>query len=709
MNYRNIPLLRVVFPFIIGIIIADFYSINQNLVTIVILLLLYVMSGLLIESKPKYFQKTILFGIITQILFIVFGILFTTNKNELYQNNHFSKISTVGDTVLVRGTISNDPEGKQKVKLKLILSAISTHENKMIPCSGNLLAIINDHSNTSELKYGYEILIKTRLVEPQNQLNPKSFDYKKYLHYQNIHYVAYVKSENIQIIAQDKGNRIWKLAYELKNHFLNSLNKYFKTTDEYAVATALLLGYKEDLSDELKTAYSDTGSMHALAVSGTHVGLLYSGMIIILSYFPLRGKKGRLIETLISLVIIWVFTFVTGASASVLRASVMFSTYLIGKMMFRQVNNWNIISGSAFILLVYNPLFLFDAGFQLSYAAVAGLAYFYPLFYRASPIITNKSIDAGYKVLLVGIAAQIGTLPLSLYYFHQFPTYFWLSGWVVVSGGALFLWAGSLLLIIDFILPDIAIYLGNALYYLTWGMNQLIRWIQGLPGSVISGIWLEHLAVGLLSLCIVSLGIMYSTKSKKWLLFSLLIIVLLTATQVNQYFEQIYTNKICIYAVRGKTMVDLFYSNNRIGIAEQLEPKQEEFACKNYRWASGTLHDTGNYSTWKKDTFQFNMGVVSPIIYSGSIKVAIIDPLITFPKKKQMVDAILLVRNPTVDLEQLITIYPTSSIIADGSNRKSKIIEWRENCNKLNLQFHYTQEQGAWIKKETNWYLNPGY
>lgn len=706
MNYRNIPLLRVVCPFIIGIIITDLYSINLNELIVLILIFLFSMSILLVEKKIKYFQKTILFGIIIQILFIGFGIIFTTTKNEQNQNNHFSIVSAISDTVVVRGIICDDPGKKLKIKLKL--SEISNDTNKITPCSGNLLVFINDYSSTLDLKYGYEILIKTKIQEPQNQLNPKSFNYKKYLHYQNIHYIGYGKKEDIQIVARDKGNMIWELAYKLKNHFLNSLNKYFKTTDEYAVATALLLGYKEDLSDELKNAYSDTGSMHALAVSGTHVGLLYSGMLIILSYFPLRGKKGRFIETLISLITIWVFTFVTGASASVLRASVMFSTYLLGKMMFRQVNNWNIISGSAFLLLVYNPLFLFDAGFQLSYAAVAGLAYYYPLFYRASPIIKSKSIDAGYKVLLVGIAAQLGTLPLSLYYFHQFPTYFWLSGWVVVSGGALFLWAGSLLLIIDFILPDLAIYLGNALYYLTWGMNQLIRWIQDLPGSVISGIWLEHLAVGLLSLCIVSLGIMYSTKSKKWMLFSLLMVVLLTAKQINQYFEQMYTNKICIYAIRGKTMIDLFCSKNRIGIGEHLEPKQEDFACKNHRWASGTNHDTGNYTTWKKDTVNLNMGVVSPIIFSGKIHVAIIDSSTTLPKNKQLVDAILLLKNPAIDLEQLIIFYPTNIIIADGSNRRKKIIEWREKCKKLNLRFHYTQEQGAWIKQEINWYPNPG-
>lgn len=701
MNYRNTPLLRVVIPYILGIIIAESFSITTLHNIIPVAVLLYLSSIFDIINKPRKYKRVIIFGLTSQLLYLFFGLIFTSNQNELTKENHFTKVNYNTRETIIQGIVLDDPVGQQKVKIRL--KTILDVNQKMTACTGNLLVYIKQDQMNSNYEYGDELLVKLQIRETTKNLNPKSFDYKKYLHYQNIHFAAYTEESNIKLITKNNGNIVWHLAFQLKSKLLKILSKYFPTIDEYAVAAALLLGYKEDLSEELKTAYIETGSMHALAVSGTHVGLLYSGMVIFLGYLPLRGKKGRALETFISLIVIWGFTFVTGASASVLRASIMFSIYLTGKMMFRQANVWNILSGSAFILLVYNPLLLFDAGFQLSYTAVAGLAYFYPLLYKVSPIITNSIIDSAYKVLLIGIAAQLGTLPLSLYYFHQFPTYFWLSGWVVVLGGALFLWAGSILIIIDGIIPNIAIYLGDALYYLTWGINQSIRIIQHLPGSLISGLWMEPLAVVILASLIISIGIIPNDRSTKSFIISLVLLVLLTAVQINQYFEQLQTSKICIYALRGKTLIDLFHKRNRLSIANQSEPGDEEYVCKNHRWSLGTTHTNGDVVSWKNDTSIQNMRIKSSILYCGSLKLAILDPSTSINNKQQLVDAILLIDNPTHDILEIIEIYPGATIIADGSNNIQNVTKWKEKCSRLGITLFYTQEQGAWIKQSTNW------
>jgi competence protein ComEC len=700
MNYHNTPLLRVVLPYILGVVIAEGLNISTLHVIFPIGLLLYLTSILYINNKSRNYKRIITFGLISQLLYLVFGLIYTINQNEIKKENHFTKVKFHTNQTIIQGIVLDDPVGKQQLKIRL--NAILDVNQKMTACTGNLLVYIKQDQMNSEYEYGDELLMKLQIRELTKNQNPKSFDYKKYLHYQNIHFVAYTEVNKIKLIRKNNGNIVWRLAYQLKNKLLKILSKYFPTIDEYAVATALLLGYKEDLSDELKTAYSETGSMHALAVSGTHVGLLYGGMVIILGYLPLRGKKGRALETFISLIVIWGFTFVTGASASVLRASIMFSIYLVGKMIFRQANVWNVLSGSAFILLVYNPLLLFDAGFQLSYTAVAGLAYFYPLLYKASPIITNSSIDSAYKVLLIGIAAQLGTLPLSLYYFHQFPTYFWLSGWVVVLGGALFLWAGSILIIIDGLIPKIAIYLGDALYYLIWGINKSIRIIQDLPGSLISGLWIEPLAVVLLASLIISVGIMLNNKSNKSLIISLVLLVLLTSVQINQYFEQLQTSTICIYALKGKTLIDLFHQRNRLSIANPSETIDEEYTCKNHRWSLGTAHTNGDVISWKNDTSLLNMGIKTSVVYCGSLRLAIIDPSTSIKNTKKTVDAILLVDNPIQALSDIIEIYPCSIVIADGSNSKINVSKWKENCSILKIPFYYTQEQGAWIKQITN-------
>ncbi len=313
---------------------------------------------------------------------------------------------------------------------------------------GNLLLFLQIDPQSEALRYGDRVVIRATVRPTEPPKNPHVFDYSRYLHFQNIHFQAFVKPDSLVRLSSGHGNFIWRAAFSCREKLLALLHEHFPTQDEYAVASALLVGYKDDLSDDLRTAYAETGSMHALAVSGTHVGFLYVGLFFLLQRLRLRGRWGRLVENVVLLSAIWAFTFLTGATASVLRASVMFSTYLLGKAMFRDASVWNVLAASAFGLLIYNPYFLFDAGFQLSYAAVAGMVFFYPRFYRVSPILP-KWADYAWQVLLVGFAAQLGTLPLSLYYFHQFPVFFWLAGWVVVFGGAVFMAGGAALVVLD--------------------------------------------------------------------------------------------------------------------------------------------------------------------------------------------------------------------------------------------------------------------
>ena len=170
--------------------------------------------------------------------------------------------------------------------------------------------------------------------------------------------------DSLTLISSGHGNILWAQAYACRDKLLVLLQQHFPTQDEYAVASALLLGYQDDLSDELRTAYAETGSMHALAVSGSHVGMLYIGLLFLTQRLRLRGRW-RLLETVFILLVIWGFTLLTGATASVLRASVMFTTYMLGKAFWRNASAWNVMPASAFVLLLYNPCFLFDAGFPI--------------------------------------------------------------------------------------------------------------------------------------------------------------------------------------------------------------------------------------------------------------------------------------------------------------------------------------------------------
>jgi competence protein ComEC len=369
-------------------------------------------------------------------------------------------------------------------------------------------------------------------------------------------------------------------------------------------------------------------------------------------------------------------------------------------MVYRQTNIWNVLGASAFVLLAYNPLMLFDAGFQLSYAAVVGMAFFYPLLYKVSPILPYAWMDAGWKVLLVGVAAQIGTLPLSLYYFHQFPCYFWLAGWVVVSGGAVFLWGGAVLILLDIFMPIGAGYLGYLLYYLTFWMNKIIFLIQDLPGAVWSGIWLDPLEAILLYGAIASIGAMVVWRHNRWVFATVICLLLLMAAQVNRTLDRLQTKAVCVYAVKKAVLIDVFDRGKRITIAEGVSERQEQFAAQSHRWAMGVDHRAGRGIGAARDTASGNVLLQNGLLRVGGLRLAMIGPHSIMPDTTLPVHAIVLSGNPDIPLERCIHSYPGSVIVADASNAHRSVRQWKAWCTERGIRFHDVKKEGAWRIEE---------
>ncbi len=689
-NYRNTPFVRLVIPFTLGIILGNAaptttlqydWAIVASLVA-----LLLALVGFRYERSIRW-----LFGSLLQLTLGVVGYFLVQHHNELNDARHFSNNLVTQEVVLLRGVVSDAPVQGNKLKVLLRTElAYALGDSAGRPISGNLLLYVRtDSSKENTLHYGDRVWVKAKPQPVQASTNPHSFDYRNYLHHQNIHYTAYLESADIHVESADNGNTIWAKAFQYRDGLLALLQAHFTTQDEYAVASALLVGYKEDLSDEIRQAYADTGSMHALAVSGTHVGLLYMGLLFLFQRLPLYGRRGRIIETLLILLAIWGFTFITGATASVLRASVMFTVYLVGKLLQRESNIWNTLAASAFGLMAYNPHFLFDAGFQLSYAAVAGMSYFYPMLQKVSPIIKYRWLDEGWKILLVGITAQLGTLPLSLYYFHQFPTYFWLAGWFVVLGGAVFLWAGALLILLDWLLPWVAHWLGWGLSYMLWGMNKIIYGIQLLPGSVVSGIWLEVWGVVLLYFVIASFGLGASARIKGPLLASCCALCILFLANTMRGIDQFGQKSISVYSTYKGSLVDIISGRDRVTVVANVTPKQETFAAQGHRWASGVGHDTGQGIAIGHDTVVANIRVNNQIIQNGNLRLAIVDRPLNphFNTIKIPVNAVLVRGNPVLHIEDLLRVFDTRKVVFDQSNTRRKIGQWKEQAEALGLQW----------------------
>lgn len=690
MNPRHIPFLRLFLPWALGIIAGAW--LNQPIPGLGIGL---VLSGfvLLAMVRQKFaYRFRWVFGVLVTTTLLGAGYWHVVVHDERQQSDHFSRICPQAE--MFCGTVYDSPSKGATLKVPLRLHAAGRADETLQACSGHVLLFVEITPKSEQLHYGDRLWVRAPIRAVQPLKNPHAFDYRRYLHFQNIHFQAFVKASSFEVRATGFGQPLWRAAYRWRDQLLEMLRTHFPERDAYAVASALLLGYKEDLSDELRASYADTGSMHALAVSGMHVGLLYVALLYVLNRIPGRGPARRWAETGFVLLGIWTFTFVTGATPSVLRASVMFTAFILGKAIRRQASVWNILGASAFLLLLFNPYLLFEAGFQLSYSAVAGIVFFYPQFQKITPPLPKWAVE-GWKILLIGVAAQLGTLPLSLYYFHQFPVYFWLAGWVVVLGGAVFLWGGFLLIILHALAPGISDGLGWCLFQLIRWMNHTIQAIQQLPGSVLSGIWLEACAAILLTLLIWLLPWAITIKKPKPLLAALGLLTLFSGTYAMQKFGQLQQKKLILYHTSRHILFDSFAGEKRFSWTDSLNYRQEQFAAQTHRWASGIRESVvleagfkNPYLFWQPPYLQFfekKLAVVGRQPRANDRA----GPPVT-------VDVLILHGNPNIYIDECLQRFPCTLVVFAASNSKRRVERWKADCRAQNIAFYDVGEKGAW-------------
>lgn len=351
------------------------------------------------------------------------------------------------------------------------------------PAAGNMLVRVRGGSGTGNPEYGSQFLIPANYAGIPGPANPGEFDYRSWLFNQNILYRCTLNAQQLIPLKSNSAGTIPGWLIKFRQRQISFYRTLIKNKEAFAVASTLILGYRSDLSQETLADYTKTGTIHALSVSGMHVGMVYLILDRALRMLN-RNKLLSLVKILLMIMAIWLYTLLTGYSPSALRSAVMLTLFIAGKSMGRPLSGDRILSSSALLLLIYNPLLLWDAGFQLSYLAVAGLIFLHP---QIRNLITFriKLIQHLWSLISISLAAQIFTFPFSIYYFHQFPTYFLLGNLFIA-------------------LPATAVmYLGLALLVLRWSwiaipfewsiqlMNKGLDVIAHLPYSTIGQIWIN--------------------------------------------------------------------------------------------------------------------------------------------------------------------------------------------------------------------------
>jgi competence protein ComEC len=251
--------------------------------------------------------------------------------------------------------------------------------------------------------------------------------------------------------------------------------------DEFAVLAALTVGYTDALQPDLRASYSATGAMHILSVSGLHVGIVYVVIAFLLGFLDKSVRK-KILKAVLIVSFLWIYAFITGLSPSVVRSTLMFTFVAVGAALERKTHIYNTVFMSAFFMLLVNPDFLFDVGFQLSYAAVLSIVFFQRPFSNLLPV-NNKLLRWLRDLLTVSVAAQLGTMPFTLYYFHQFPNYFLLTNLVAIPLSTIVIYLAMLLLLVSFV-PYLSVGVAFLLKGSLWLLNYLIVWIENLPHAL---------------------------------------------------------------------------------------------------------------------------------------------------------------------------------------------------------------------------------
>jgi len=679
-NWHEVPLLRLVLPFIVGILLA-IHSTWQPPVKLLIAGLLLIVGALFyLNSARNRWRLRWLYGLTVSVLMIWLGWQLTHLHDELRHANHFT--SRLAEQNVVIGEIYEiEPTSTGKARVNLRVENIGIPDSTLQSARGNLLAYL-DSTALEQLNYGDRISLLTNISRIEPPKNPKAFDYARYMHFKNVHYQTFIRGGDWQLIEPANRHSLLVIADRLRDRCIAILKQHFPTENELAVASALILGYRGEITDEVKNAYANTGAMHVLAVSGLHVGFIYLGISFLLGLVRTKWRHWKLVKTLLEIAAIWSFAVLTGASPSVLRASTMFSFIIFGMYIQGYTNIYNTLAASAFFLLCWNPYFLMDVGFQLSYLAVLGIVYFQPKIYTLL-YIKNKIGDYAWKLVAVSLAAQISTLPISLYYFHQFPMYFWLSGLVVVPVAVVILCGGFLLFITNAI-PGWSWLLGKALWGLIALVNKAIFLIQQIPGSTLKGIWIGFGTVLLLYALIMTVVIAIESRRFKWLLAGLGFLVVIGLSNAISQWQLRQQLELVVYNISRQSAIDFFDGRTLVSITDADE-RSLNFAAQNQRW-----------SRHVRESEQLPMPNGLAVYRFGRVRMAVVDgEFDSNAQEKIPVDYVLVRGNPWGTLAELLEPFECQRVIFDASNYRGNVTQWRTEAKQLGLKTVDVQKYGA--------------
>ncbi len=639
------------------------------------------------------------FGVLAVMFFFFSGCHLVQLRRQLDHPVHFSKLE--GQVLLLRlsEAVTEKPRSVQlTARVLSVICPAGSHRAK-----GKLMVYLEKDSLAFSLRYGDVIAVPHRAQAVGEPLNPHQFNYSRYLSYRHMGHSLWVPATDWRKTTENRGFFLMRWSLHLRDAALQVFSRLDLGEREFAILSALLLGYRELLDEDLRREFAGAGAMHILCVSGLHVGIIYLILRVLLSFLrPLPG--GRYLQTVGMLLLIWLYASLTGFSPSVLRASTMFSFVAAGQSAGRPVNIYNTLSASAILLLLIDPYMITHIGFQLSYLAVLGIVSLQPHFYALLRFRWWLA-DKAWSILTVSMAAQLATGPLALYYFNQFPNYFLLTNLAVIplSGGVIY---SALLSLVIGTLPVIGPLSAQALAFLLWLLQASVGWIEGLPHATTTGVHLPLLSVPVFFFFLVFAVRYLFHSGRSALIYALICLLFLAASQVRHACRQHTQEFFTVYAgnrsaaidfVLGKECVALLCSDlyqdadqvNRLAGGQRVRHGLSSRVLSFPMDTPFVAHPSGLKKKYELLWFRGLLFWVTP---PGSTQPA-------WPRDLEdelRLDYLVVSGNPRLDPLDFMRKYNPGRVIIDASNSPWVVNRWESACEALEADCWVVQRQGAY-------------
>ncbi|MCF8231358.1 MAG: competence protein ComEC family protein [Bacteroidales bacterium] len=696
-HWHKYPLVRIVLPFALGIFIAIYLPAADDtiLYTTASTVFLLVFFSIFFHKKISFGSRHI-FGVTTILALVLSGFLWQNIFNKYQKQDHFSDF--YGPDNLMKGVLIHQPEDKaNSYKSVLHINGVYTDSTSK-KVKGKILAYLGKDSLSGELRYGDEVLFNGYLNPIEAPKNPEVFDYKSYMSLRNIYFQVYIPPGAIKRVGTEQGNVLKAFSVESRKYLSSVLSDYGLRGDDYALATALVLGYDRYLDDDLRKAYSGAGAMHVLCVSGLHVGIMYVVISFLLNLIPFKKRWFHVLKILMILGLIWLYALITGMEPAVTRASTMFSFVALGKLFRRKSRIYNTLAASALLMLIIQPNQVAFVGFQMSFLAVTGIVWLQPKIYnRWRP--SNWLIDKVWGLIAVSIAAQLILFPLLIYYFHKVSLIFVVTNIIAIPLATLIIY-NTLALFAFAGVAIISEVFASSLVYLIKGLNTSVTFFSNLPGAYLDSLWISLPQMFVFYLALVTMVFCLLYSERRVIISALLFLVIIFGSFIEKQHRVLRQEKFILYHVREGLAMDFIKGKENLFLGDSTVVQDNKLIKYTFR------------NLWEKhhlETTTLQMPRERPVRYS---QIAINYPFISFKGETFTVlektdlpeglvistDYLIITGSPWID-EAIINSHFNigEAVLFDGTNPAWYIRKIKPLFEKAGYRCHVTSQSGAFV------------